>query len=74
MEDNKLSVDMYAASHCKAKYHAQGLIRDGEFLTQVWFLMVKMGLGQQYNNVSDGLLSWNHLALASDMHGHGVDT
>ncbi|XXG70354.1 hypothetical protein AAC387_Pa06g3149 [Persea americana] len=42
----------YAATHCRGKYHAEGLIRGGELLTYVWFLMVHMGLGQQYHEVS----------------------
>ncbi|RWR88096.1 hypothetical protein CKAN_01707800 [Cinnamomum micranthum f. kanehirae] len=42
----------YAATHCRGKYHAEGLIRGGELLTYVWFLMAHMGLGQQYHEVS----------------------
>ncbi|KAJ8628451.1 hypothetical protein MRB53_021758 [Persea americana] len=42
----------YAASHCRGKHHVECLIRGGELLTHVWFLMAQMGLGQQYHLVS----------------------
>jgi Domain of unknown function (DUF4220)/Protein of unknown function, DUF594 len=38
----------YAAINCKAYSHAKQLSMGGELLTHVWFLMVHMGIGEQY--------------------------
>lgn len=38
----------YAAINCRAYSHAKQLSMGGELLTHVWFLMVHMGIGEQY--------------------------
>ncbi|KAJ6676381.1 hypothetical protein OIU85_009646 [Salix viminalis] len=38
----------YAAAHCPWKEHAHALRRGGELLTHVSFLMLHLGLSQQY--------------------------
>ncbi|KAK9268419.1 hypothetical protein L1049_000169 [Liquidambar formosana] len=38
----------YAASHCKAHAHAQQLSKGGEFVTFVWLLMFRLGMGEQF--------------------------
>ncbi|KAB5525252.1 hypothetical protein DKX38_023001 [Salix brachista] len=44
----------YAAAHCPWKEHAHALRRGGELLTHVCFLMLHLGLSQQYQyNLSD---------------------
>ncbi|KAF9668119.1 hypothetical protein SADUNF_Sadunf15G0095300 [Salix dunnii] len=48
----------YAAAHCPWKEHAHALRRGGELLTHVCFLMLHLGLSQQYeyNSVDDIML------------------
>uniref|UniRef100_A0A3N7G267 DUF4220 domain-containing protein n=1 Tax=Populus trichocarpa TaxID=3694 RepID=A0A3N7G267_POPTR len=45
----------YAAAHCPWKEHAQQLRRGGELLTHVCFLMLHLGLSEQYeyNSLKD---------------------
>uniref|UniRef100_A0A6N2KWL3 Uncharacterized protein n=1 Tax=Salix viminalis TaxID=40686 RepID=A0A6N2KWL3_SALVM len=38
----------YAAAHCPWKEHAHALRRGGELLTHVSFLMLHLGLSEQY--------------------------
>ncbi|XP_048132731.1 uncharacterized protein LOC115729945 [Rhodamnia argentea] len=38
----------YAASNCKASYHAQQLRRGGELLTHVWLMMAHFGLTDHF--------------------------
>nr|XP_034900542.1 uncharacterized protein LOC118038328 [Populus alba]TKS14872.1 uncharacterized protein D5086_0000039060 [Populus alba] len=47
---NEVWIEMlaYAAAHCPWKQHAQELRRGGELLTHVCFLMVHLGLSEQY--------------------------
>jgi hypothetical protein len=45
----------YAAAHCPWKKHVQQLRRGGELLTHVCFLMLHLGLSEQYeyNSLND---------------------
>jgi len=45
----------YAAAHCPWKEHAQQLRRGGELVTHVYFLMLHLGLSEQYeyNSLND---------------------
>ncbi|KAF5181417.1 putative transmembrane protein [Thalictrum thalictroides] len=38
----------YAATHCRARSHAQPLSKGGELVTFVWLLMTHLGLGEQF--------------------------
>ncbi|XP_021281063.1 uncharacterized protein LOC110414256 [Herrania umbratica] len=38
----------YAASHCRASTHAQGVSKGGELITFFWLLMAHFGLGEQF--------------------------
>ncbi|KAF9587744.1 hypothetical protein IFM89_004721 [Coptis chinensis] len=38
----------YSASHCRGNAHAARLSKGGELLMFVWFLMVHLGLGEQF--------------------------
>ncbi|XP_058114710.1 uncharacterized protein LOC131257815 [Magnolia sinica] len=39
-----------AANHCSGRYHAQRLVKGGEFLTSIWLLMAHLGLAKQYKD------------------------
>jgi hypothetical protein len=47
---NEVWIEMlvYAAAHCPWKEHTQQLRRGGELLTHVCFLMLHLGLSEQY--------------------------
>ncbi|KAJ6676385.1 hypothetical protein OIU85_009650 [Salix viminalis] len=50
----------HAAAHCPWKKHAHALGRGGELLTHVCFLMLHLGLSEQYEyNASDEMVSVN---------------
>jgi hypothetical protein len=53
----------YAAAHCPWKEHAQQLRRGGELLTHVCFLMLHLGLSEQYE----------YNSLKDDMRGHDLE-
>jgi hypothetical protein len=58
----------YAAAHCPWKEHAQQLRRGGELLTHVCFLMLHLGLSEQYeyNSFKD------YNSLNDNIRGHDL--
>jgi hypothetical protein len=54
----------YAAAHCPWKEHAQQQRRGGELVTHVYFLMLHLGLSEQYEyNSLDDYIRGHDLVL-----------